>query len=29
MEQIDVLGAGTWGRALSRMLSNPGHEVTV
>ncbi len=26
---IGVLGAGTWGIALSRMLSNAGHNVTV
>ena len=26
---IGVLGAGTWGIALSRMLSNTGHRVTV
>ncbi|MGX8705724.1 MAG: NAD(P)H-dependent glycerol-3-phosphate dehydrogenase [bacterium] len=26
---IGVLGAGTWGMALTRMLSNMGHEVTV
>ena len=27
--KIGVLGAGTWGIALSRMLSNAGHDVTV
>lgn len=27
--RIGVLGAGTWGMALARMLSNSGHEVTV
>ena len=27
--KIGVIGAGTWGMALSRMLSNTGHEVTV
>ena len=27
--RIGVIGAGTWGMALSRMLSNTGHEVTV
>ncbi len=26
---IGVLGAGTWGMALARMLSNSGHDVTV
>ncbi len=26
---IAVLGAGTWGTALARMLANDGHEVTV
>lgn len=29
MAKIGVLGAGTWGMALSRMLSNTGNEVTV
>ena len=29
MERIGVLGAGTWGIALARVLSNAGHEVTV
>lgn len=29
MSTIGVLGAGTWGIALARMLSNSGHEVTV
>ena len=29
MAQIGVLGAGTWGMALSRMLSNSGHNVAV
>ena len=29
MSTIGVLGAGTWGTALARMLSNSGHEVTV
>ncbi|WP_300615989.1 NAD(P)H-dependent glycerol-3-phosphate dehydrogenase [uncultured Lactobacillus sp.] len=29
MAKIGVLGAGTWGMALARMLSNSGHEVTV
>ena len=29
MSQITVLGAGTWGIALARMLSKSGHEVTV
>ena len=29
MEKIGVLGAGTWGIALARVLSNAGHEVTV
>lgn len=29
MAKIGVLGAGTWGMALSRMLSNSGHRVTV
>ena len=27
--KIGVLGAGTWGIALSRMLSNAGYNVTV
>lgn len=29
MKRIGVLGAGTWGMALSRMLSLSGHNVTV
>lgn len=29
MERIGVLGAGTWGIALARVLSNAGHAVTV
>ncbi len=29
MNTIGVLGAGTWGMALSRMLCNSGHQVTV
>lgn len=29
MRKIGVLGAGTWGMALARMLANTGHEVTV
>ena len=29
MTNIGVLGAGTWGMALARMLSNSGHKVTV
>ena len=29
MTRIGVLGAGTWGMALARMLSNCGHDVTV
>ena len=29
MARIGVLGAGTWGTALARMLTNCGHEVTV
>ena len=29
MRRIGVLGAGTWGMALARMLSRNGHEVTV
>ena len=29
MTRIGVLGAGTWGMALARMLCNSGHEVTV
>ena len=29
MKNIGVLGAGTWGMALARMLSNSGHSVTV
>ena len=29
MTKIGVLGAGTWGMALARMLANSGHEVTV
>ncbi len=29
MNTIGVVGAGTWGMALSRMLCNSGHQVTV
>ena len=29
MSEIGVLGAGTWGMALARMLYNSGHNVTV
>lgn len=29
MKTIGVLGAGTWGMALARMLCNSGHDVTV
>ena len=29
MKKIGVLGAGTWGMALARMLSNSGHSVIV
>ena len=29
MSSIGVLGAGTWGTALARMLCNSGHDVTV
>ncbi len=29
MKNIAILGAGTWGIALARMLSNAGHTVTV
>lgn len=29
MSDIGILGAGTWGIALSRMLTNCGHDVTV
>ncbi len=29
MVKIGILGAGTWGMALARMLSNSDHEVTV
>ena len=29
MKNIGVLGAGTWGMALARMLCNNGHQVTV
>ena len=29
MKKIGVLGAGTWGMALARMLSHSGHAVTV
>lgn len=29
MSAIGILGAGTWGMALARMLSNTGHQVTV
>ena len=29
MERIGILGAGTWGIALARMLTNCGHEVAV
>lgn len=29
MSSIGILGAGTWGMALARMLSNTGHQVSV
>lgn len=29
MARIGILGAGTWGIALARMLSNSGHDVMV
>ena len=29
MSKVGVLGAGTWGMALARMLANSGHDVTV
>lgn len=29
MSSIGILGAGTWGTALARMLCNSGHDVTV
>ena len=29
MAKIGIIGAGTWGLALARMLCNSGHEVTV
>ena len=29
MASIGILGAGTWGMALARMLFNKGHQVTV
>ena len=29
MKSIGVLGAGTWGMALARMLAISGHQVTV
>ena len=29
MSNIGILGAGTWGIALSRMLTNSGHDVLV
>ena len=29
MKKIGVLGAGTWGMALARMLCNSGHHVTI
>ena len=29
MAKIGVLGAGTWGMALTRMLANEGHETVV
>lgn len=29
MKRIGVLGAGTWGMALARVLANAGHQVTV
>lgn len=29
MSRIGVLGAGTWGMALIRMLSRSGHDVQV
>ena len=29
MAEIGILGAGTWGMALTRMLANEGHRTTV
>lgn len=29
MSCIGVIGAGIWGMALARMLSNSGHDITV
>ena len=29
MSTIGILGAGTWGMALARMLANTGHQVMV
>ena len=29
MKAIGILGAGTWGMALARMLANSGHQVVV
>ena len=29
MSRVGILGAGTWGMALARMLANSGHDVTV
>lgn len=29
MARVGVLGAGTWGTALARVLSNSGHDVTI
>ena len=29
MKKIGVLGAGTWGTALARLLCENGHDVTI
>ncbi len=29
MEKIGIIGSGTWGTAISILLHNNGHEVTI